>query len=81
MRKKHKKVCRTLNYFKHSLLFISAVTGCPSISNFALQSLQGIKKYKSIIKKRETKCDKKVLIAKTKSYVIEVFISKALINS
>ena len=35
MSKKHKKTCRTLNYFEHSLLFTSAVTGCVSISAFA----------------------------------------------
>ena len=28
MSKKQKKMCRTLNYFEHSLLFISAVTDC-----------------------------------------------------
>ena len=42
MSKKHKKTCRTLNYLENffSLLFISAVTGCVSISAFA--SLVGI---------------------------------------
>ena len=34
MSKKQKKLCRTLNYFKHFLLFISAVTGSVSISAF-----------------------------------------------
>ena len=36
---------------------------------------------KSIIKKKEKKNDKIVLLAKTKSISIEVLISKALINS
>ena len=41
----------------------------------------GIKKYKSIIKKKKNKHDKMVLLAKSKLYSIEVLISKALIDS
>ena len=41
----------------------------------------GIKKYKSIIKKKKKKHDKIVLLAKTKLNSIEVLISKALIAS
>ena len=40
MKKKHKKVCRVLNYIDHSLIVIFAITGCVSISVFA--SLIGI---------------------------------------
>ena len=40
MSTKHKKVCRVLNYTDHSLILISAITGCVSISVFA--SLVGI---------------------------------------
>ena len=40
MSKKHKKVCRVLNYNEHSLNIISTITGCVSISAFA--SLVGI---------------------------------------
>ena len=40
MSKKHKKVCRVLNYIDHSLIVISAITGRISISAFA--SLVGI---------------------------------------
>ena len=36
MSEKHKKACRTLNYCEHFLIFISAVSGCVSISTFAL---------------------------------------------
>ena len=32
---KHKKVCRDLNYIEHSLILISTITGCVSISAFA----------------------------------------------
>ena len=40
MSKKHKKVCRVLNYIEHSLISIFTITGCISISAFA--SLVGI---------------------------------------
>ena len=40
MDEKHKKVCRVLNYFENFLVFVSAVSGCVSIS--ALSSLVGI---------------------------------------
>ena len=35
MSKKHKKVCRVLNYIEHLFILISTVTGCVSISAFA----------------------------------------------
>ena len=35
MSKKHKKVCKVLNYIEHSLIAISTITGCVSISAFA----------------------------------------------
>ena len=38
--KKHKKVCRVLNYIDHSLILITTITGCVSISAFT--SLDGI---------------------------------------
>ena len=41
----------------------------------------GIKKYKSIIKKKRRKLDKTILLAKSKLNSIEVLISKALIDS
>ena len=40
MSKKHKKVCTTLNYIEHFLIFASTITGCVSIFIFA--SLVGI---------------------------------------
>ena len=40
MSKKHKKVCRVVNYIDNSLIVISTITGCVSISAFA--SLIGI---------------------------------------
>ena len=41
----------------------------------------GIKKFKSIIKKKKKKHDKIVLLAKSKLNKIEVLVSKALIDS
>ena len=35
MSKKHKKVCKTLNYIEHLLISASTVTECVSISAFA----------------------------------------------
>ena len=35
MSKKHKKVCSGLNYIDHSLIAISIITECVSISAFA----------------------------------------------
>ena len=35
MSKKHKKVCRTLNYIEHFLILGSAIAGCISSSDFA----------------------------------------------
>ena len=42
--------------------------------------MAGIKKYKSIFKKRKTKHDKIVLLGKDKLYSIEFIISKAFID-
>ena len=36
MNGKHKKVCMSLGYFEHFVVLISAVTGCVSVSAFAL---------------------------------------------
>ena len=98
MSKKHKNVCKVLNYIKHLLILISTVTGWISISAFAslvdipvgissyavvlkICVIAGIKKQKSIIKKKEKKLDKTVLLAKSKLSSIEALSSKALIDS
>ena len=89
---KHKKVCTTLNYIEHFLILASTITGCVSIPAFAsligiaiaiISSAiaAGVKKHKSIIKKKKNKHDKIVLLAKSKLNIIEVLISKVLINS
>ena len=43
--------------------------------------IAGIKKYKSVIKKKKKKHDKILVLGKDKFNTIEVLISKALINS
>ena len=71
MKRKHKRVCTTLNDIEQFLIFASTVTGCVSvfsfssligipigITSYAIQLkicliTAGIKKYKSIIKKRK----------------------------
>ena len=73
MSRKHKKVCKPLNYIEHFLSLASTITGCISISAFAFllgipigitssviglkicPITAGIKKYKSIIKKKKKK--------------------------
>ena len=98
MSKKYKKICRVLNYIDHSLIVISTITGCVSVSTFSTLVgipigiarstiglkicviTAGIKKYKSIIKKKKKKHNKIILLAKSKLNSIEVLISKALID-
>ena len=99
MSKKHNNVCGVLNYIDHSLIVISTITGCVSISGFASSVgipigiasstiglkiyviTAGIKRYKSIIKKKRKKHDEIVLLAKSKLNNMEVLISKSLIDS
>ena len=92
---KCKKTCKYLNYVEHLLILVSAVTGCVSVSAFAslvcitssaveikiCTITTGIKKYKSIIKRKKRSHDKIVLLGKDKLNAIEVLISKALIDS
>ena len=72
--KKYQNVYRNFNYIEHLLILISIVTGCVSIFAFAFLILigitsfaigleicaktTGIKKYKSIIKKKKKKHDR-----------------------
>ena len=56
-----KKLCSVLNYIEHLLNLASGGTDCVSIC--AITS--GIKKYKSIIRKKKKKHDKIVLLTKT----------------
>ena len=97
MSKKHKKVCRVLNYTDHLLVVISTITGCVSI--FAFASLVGIPigitscaiglkicVITAGIRKyrsinKRKKHDKIVLLAKSKLNSTEILISKALIDS
>ena len=83
MSKKHKKVCMVLNYTKYIHISVSVVTGCVSISTFAyligVPITAGIKRYKSIIKKKKKNLIKQYSWQKLN--IIEVLVSKALIDS
>ena len=83
-----------MNYIDHSLIVISTITGCISISAFATVAITssaiglifcvitaGIKKFKSVNKKNKKEHDKKISLAKYKLNSIEVLISKALSDS
>ena len=90
MNKKHKKVCRFLNYIKNSLLYSStfaSLVGIPiEITNSTIRLkicviIASIKKYKSIIIKNRKKHDKIVVLPKSKLNRVEVLISRVLIVS
>ena len=90
--KKHKNVCPVLNYIEHLLILIFTVTGWVSISVFAFLAgipigitsssivLKNCAITAGIIKKKK-KHDKIVLLAKSQFNSLDVFISKALLDS
>ena len=92
MSKNRQKVWTVLNYIHHSLDSNSTITGCVSITLVGISIgiasstiglkicviTAGIKKYKSIIKKKRRKHDKIVLLAKSKLNSIEVLIFETL---
>ena len=97
MSKKHKNVCRVLDYIDHSLIAISFIPWSISAFTSLARIIIGIasstielkicvittanKNYKSIIKKKRKKHHKIVLLAKSKSNNIKFLIFKDLINS
>ena len=85
-----------MNYVEHWLILVSIITGSVLISSLVCvpggitssavgikicSITAGIKKYKSIIKKKMKKHEKIILLRKDKLNTIEVLISKALIDS
>ena len=85
--KNHKKVCTTLNYIKHSLILISTITGCVSISIFAtlvgiligiMSSVVGIKIYviTAAIKNYKT-----IIKIKKKKHDKTILLEKSELNS
>ena len=63
-------------------LFSALVGIVSSVVGIKISALTaGIKKYKSIINKKKKKHDKIVLLGKTNLDIIEVLVSKALIDS
>ena len=81
MSRKHKNVCTTLNYIEHSISAFASLIDIPiGITSSAIglkicAIITGIKKYRSIIKKKEKKDDKKILLENSKLYSIEALIS------
>ena len=67
--------------FFASLISILNGTTSSAIALIICAITAGIKKYRSIIKKKKEKYDKIVLLVKSKLNSMEVLISKALINS
>ena len=70
MSREQKKVCTTLKYVKHFLILASAIAGCISVAWYSYRNHElyngikkncaiaaGIKKFKSIIKKKKKKRD------------------------
>ena len=85
MSEKHKKVCKTLSYFEHFLVFVFAVSGCVLISAFASlvgvpagidSSAVGLKVcvITAEIRKKGKGMIRQCLLAKTKLNTIEVLI-------
>ena len=84
MSKKHKKVCITgcilISVFSSlTVIPIGITSSAIGLKTCALTA--GIKKYKSIIKRKRKKHDKIVVLEKSKLNSIEVLISQALIDS
>ena len=90
--KKHKKVCRILNYIEYLLILISTISECVFISAYyflvgitigSTSPAIGLKisvitaGIVSIIKKKKKEYDKIVLLEKSKLNSTEVLISKA----
>ena len=92
MSEKYKKTCKYLNYIEHLHILALTVTSCVWISAFVgitssavgieiFAISAGIKKYKSITKKKKKKHDYTVLLGIKKLNTIRVLISKGLIGS
>ena len=72
--------CVSISAFSSLVCVLVGIMGfAVGIKNLAITA--GIKKYKSIIKKKKKKHDKIVLLGKDKFNTIKVLTSKALINS
>ena len=92
MSEKYKKTCKYLNYIEHLHILALTVTSCVWISAFVgitssavgieiFAISAGIKKYKSITKKKKKKHDYTVLLGINKLNTIKVLISNGLIGS
>ena len=87
MSKKHKKICKVLNYIDHSLIVISTITGYVSVSVF--RSLVGIPKgiassiigLKTCVITAGIKNHKSIIKIKKKKHDKIVLLAKSKLNS
>ena len=87
MSKKHKKICKVLNYIDHSLIVISTITGYVSVSVF--HSLVGIPKgiassitgLKTCVITAGIKNHKSIIKKKKKKHDKIVLLAKSKLNS
>ena len=73
MSNKNKKVCTTLNYIEHLSAFASSVDISKGIMSSIIglnisAIIAGIRKYKSIVRKRKNKHDEDISISLTNPY-------------
>ena len=96
MGEKYKKSCKYLNYVEHLYILVTGCASIFALASLVRVPVgitrsavgtkicaitAGIKKYKSIVKKKKKKHDKIVLLGGNKFNTFEVLISKALIDS
>ena len=86
MSKKYEKLCKVLNYIEHLLILVSTVTGCVSISAFALVGiLVGINSFgiglKICVITSRIKRYKSLIKKKKKKHGNIVLLAKTKLNS
>ena len=87
MSKKHKNICRGLNCIEHSLIAISAITGCVSISDFVslIEIISGITSstigFKICVITTAIKNCKSIIKKKRKKNDEIVLLAKSRLNS
>ena len=86
MSKKHKRVCRVLNYVDHLLTVISTITGCVSISTFASLVVMPIGITSSVIGLNiylitaGSKKDNSIIMKKKNKHDKKVLLAKSELN-
>ena len=86
MSKKHKRVCRVLNYVDHLLTVISTITGCVFISTFASLVVMPIGITSSVIGLKiylitaGSKKDNSIIMKKKNKHDEKVLLAKSELN-